>query len=203
MFKTDDRGARAIGRVVFGAILIAGAATLVSRGIDDVPLEAGKVLAATWCVAFIAAWVTRQLVSAARPEARDLGAFSYLVPAFGIALLLPLTIHLPFALAFGVTAKGFDDWTSLAMWITPVAHVAFAGMTAVRAYQIAKGYRALATRTIFVATIVVSAVPFALMMFIPPLLVGFTGIPIVFLLDRMPTWIEREETAPLPRAIVV
>ena len=203
MFKTDDRGARSVARLVFGAVVLGGAWLLVQRRLDHVPLHAAKLLAGTWSVAFVAAWVTRQLVSAARPETRDLGAISYVVPAFGIALLLPLTIHLPLALALGATAESFDNWAELALWITPAAHAAFAGMAATRAYQIAKGRPALATRTIFVATIIVSGVPFAFLMFIPPVLVGFTGIPIMLLLQRMPKWIERENEAPLPTAIVV
>jgi hypothetical protein len=203
MFKTTDRGARSIGRMVFGAILIGGAWVLVARRIDHAPLNAAKVIAGTWCLAFAGAWITQQLVSAARPEARDLGAISYAVPAFGMALLLPLSIQWPVVQALGWSAAEFEDWVRLAMVITPVAHLAFAGMSATRAYQIAKGRPALATTTIYVATIVVSGMPYAIMFFIPPVLVALTGVAILPLLARMPKWIEREETEPLPMAIVL
>jgi hypothetical protein len=203
MFKTDGRGARSMGRMVFGAILIGGAWILVTRRIGHAPLHAARVFAGTWALAFIGGWITSMLVSAARPEARDLGAISYAVPAFGIALLLPLTVQWPIMGMLGWSAQDFEDWVALAMVITPVAHVAFAGMAATRAYQIAKGRRALSTGTIYVATIVVSGLPYAVMFFIPPALVAITGVAIVPLLQRMPKWIEREETEPLPKAIVL
>lgn len=194
-----ERHARAVGRIVFGVVTIVGAAILVDRLIHRPEPHAVKVLGATWTVAFVAGWIVQQLELATKRAGSDLLAASFAVPAVGVALLLPLTLHLPVALALGVGVAGFDKWAQLSLYVTAPAHLTFAFLAALRAIRLAQGRPAVSTRRIYVTTLIVSAIPFV----IPPLLVGFTGLAIIPLLDHMARMIERELTPPLPTAIVV
>ena len=196
-----ERYARAVGRIVFGAVALLGAAIFVERILHLRDPHAAKVLGATWTLAFVAGWVARQLVAALakRDDAGDLLAVSFAVPAVGVALLLPLTLHLPVALALGVGVDAFDTWAELSLYVTAPAHLTFAFLAALRATRLAQGRPAISTRRIYTITLIVSAIPF----FISSLLVGFTGLAIIPLLDHMPRMIERELTPPLPTAIVL
>jgi hypothetical protein len=203
---TNERYARAVGRIAFGTVMLAGAAILVQRAIAMDAPAAGKVIAATWIVAGFCGWVSRQVTAPFSEHARveDIFTLSYAVPAFGLALMLPLSIHLVVAGAFGLATE-FDGWVRLSLVITGAAHVAFAGLVAWRAVQLARGQIAISTKRIYVTTLIVSSIPFALILFIPPLLVGLTGLVIVPLTDRMPALIDRERgiAPPLPKAVVV
>lgn len=197
--------ARIVGRLVFGAILLAGAAVLVDRLTERDAPEAFATLAATWTIAFVAGSIAQIATGAVRtrPHSAGLRTASYVVPTLGIALLLPLTLHLPVALALGVDAAGFDRWAQLSLMITAPAHVVFAALAAIRAYQLARGAHAISTTRVYVTTLVVACIPFAILFFIPPILVGLTGVAILPLLDRMPQIIQREGIAPLPTAVAL
>jgi hypothetical protein len=79
----------------------------------------------------------------------------------------------------------------------------------VRSKQLVTGRPAWSPRKIYIATVVTSCVPFALLYAIPPVIVALTALPFVPLLRAM-EWIvtrERRELADarhaLPRAIVM
>ena len=204
--EANTRYARAAGRIVFGVVLILGAATFVERLMRMEQPAAAKTLAIVWLAACFAGWLFSQLAAVTKQhvETEQIFTASYVLPAIGVALMLPLTLHIPVALAVGVDMHAFDDWARLSMFITGPAHVIFAILVARRAGQLAKGRPAISTARIFITTLVVSSIPFAVIMFIPPLVVGLTGVAILPLLQRMPAIIERERgTYELPTAIVV
>jgi hypothetical protein len=205
--RDSDRYARAIGRIVFGTVMLVGAAIVVQRSVTMAHPQVGKVIAATWLVAVFCGWSIRH-VSVIWTEGKpvdDIFTLSYAVPTTGVALLMPLSLHLVVASAIGETAAGFDTWAKLGLIVAGTAHIAFAICTTSRAVALAQGRIATSTRQIFVYTLVVSAIPFGLLLMIPPLVVGLTGLVMLPVIDYMPTMIERERgpAHPLPQAIVV
>ncbi|MBA3503330.1 MAG: hypothetical protein M4D80_28760 [Myxococcota bacterium] len=210
MFKSrneeTERYARAVGRIVFGAVLLVGVAILVQRVISVRDPQAAKIIVATWIVAGFCGWASRQVTApfAERANVHEIFTLSYAVPALGLALMLPISLHLVVAVPLGLAGE-LDDWVRLSLFITAATHVVFATMVTRRAIQLAQGRIAVSTRRIYTTTLVVSCIPFAVIFFIPPLLVGFTGLALVPLMDRMEGMIDRErsERAPLPMAILV
>ena len=196
---------RAVGRIVFGLVLLGGAWILVERIAERSDPRAAAVIAASWTLAFLAGSTARLLTSAlaTRPNPLAWRAVSFAVPAVGIALLLPLTLHLPVALAIGVGLEGFDTWAKLSLWVSAPAHVVFAVLAAMRAVQLARGTRAITTWRVYVTTLIVSCIPYAIFYFVPVLVVGFTGLAIVPLLDRMERIIKCDGAASLPTAIAL
>jgi hypothetical protein len=210
--------ARRIARIVFGGVLLAGVAWLFADAtglhrppwsVDDT-FGAARTIGATWLVAALAAAVARRLAARVRLSGGPdrLFAESLMVPAVGIALLLPLTIHLPIALWITDSA-GFDFWVQLSMGITGLPHAVFAFACAVRAYQLVADRRpAWSPRGIYIATVVTSCVPFILLYAIPPVLVALTGLPFIPMMHAMGRIVARERAAAaaaphgLPRAIV-
>jgi hypothetical protein len=219
MTATRDLLARRIGRIAFGGVLLIGVAYLVvatSAGSvrrpwnDDQPLDAAKIISATWLAALlcgvVARHVARRLPMRWNPDA--LFAESVMAPVLGIALLLPLTLHMPIALLLA-DSDGFDTWVGLSLWITGLAHLVFAITSAMRGYQLVMGRPAYSPRRIVVVTLITSCVPFIVLIGIPPLLVVVTALPLVPLLRAMERFVARERAeaaeAPhaLPRAITV
>src|SRR5687767_14897416 len=99
MFENDVVTAlatRRLARTVFGVALIAGAAVFVLNANAEHPIPATAVLGATWMVAFAGAGVVGYLRPVPLDRALRLFAPSIVLPTIGIALLLPLTIQLPF-----------------------------------------------------------------------------------------------------------
>ena len=191
---------------MFGVVAILGAGTFVERLLRMGEPHAAKTLAIIWLAALLAGWVFAQLaaVTARRVDIEDIFTLSWVLPAIGVALLLPLTLHIPVAIALGGNLNGFDAWAKISIAITGPAHVAFAFLAALRAARIAQGRPAMTCTRIYIVTIVVASVPFALLLFIPPVLVGLTGFAIMPLLERMRVMIERErDTTELPQAIVI
>src|SRR5262249_49841556 len=100
--------ARQIGRLVFGAVLLAGVAWLIAAlgmeafaGFGPYKLTprfpASEIIAVTWLAA-LAAGAAARAIAARRVSPRSLDArfaASLMVPAAGVALLLPITFHLP------------------------------------------------------------------------------------------------------------
>jgi len=208
--------ARRLGRIAFGLVLLAGAAVLTagawagrSRGLDGEWPSAAQIIALTWLAAALAGTAVRLLAARVRwsrdPEA--LFAESLMLPTAGIALLLPITLHVPVVLAIS-DSRGFDLWVEASLWITGIAHLAFAGMSVQRARRLVAGQPAVAPRTIYVVTVVTSCVPFVVLWAIPPLLVAITAAPFVPLLRYQQRIVERERAElaavaqALPRAIV-
>jgi hypothetical protein len=207
--------ARRLGRIAFGAVLLAGVAALVGGAWTPGPhgavrFGAARIVLVTWCAALAAGVVVHAIAGRMRwsraPEA--LFAASVTVPVAGIALLLPITLHLPVVLLIA-DARAFDIWVVASLWITGLAHAVFAALCVRRARQLIAGRPATAPRKIYVATLVTSCVPFALLWAIPPVLVALTALPFVPMLHALQRLVDRERAEissgepALPRAITV
>jgi hypothetical protein len=207
MFNSDEtRYSRAVGRIVFGVVMILGAATFVERLLRMREAHAAKTLAIIWIAALFAGWLFAQLasVTARRVDVADIFTLSWVLPTLGVALLVPLTLHIPFALALGSNLSAFDDWARLSLVFAGPPHVVFAFLAAVRAARLAQGQPAMSATRIYIITLVAAAVPFGFLFLIPPLLVGLTGFAILPFLARLQGLIERERgTTELPQAIVL
>jgi hypothetical protein len=208
--------ARRAGRIAFGLVLLVGVASLAAaawsgsiRPHSLARLGTARLVGLTWLVAILTGAVVRAIAARLRwrPAAEALFAESVMVPTAGIALLLPITLHLPVVLLAG-GASAFDFWVAASLWITGLAHVVFAGLCVLRARQLVAGRIATTPRTIYVATLLTSCVPFVLLWAIPPLLVAITALPFVPMLRALQRLVDRERAeiaaAPdLPRAIAV
>lgn len=236
--------ARQAGRLAFGGVLLAGVAWLVAVLVAvsfrdpaqltlpgpprPAHLTAEQFVAATWLAA-IASGITAHRIAVRRggpvgSHARF--AASLIVPTVGVALLLPITLHLP--VVPRLTRYDFDVWAVASLWITWLAHLVFAGLAALRAGQLAAGRPAVAPRTIYAATVVASClpvvflvprridfvtemlhwVPYKQLALVPPAIVAVTALLCVPLLCAMRRLADRERAeiaaAPrLPRAVAV
>jgi hypothetical protein len=231
--------ARQVGRLAFGGVLLAGVTWLVAvlgtqsfahRGPYTPPLQypASEIIAVTWLAAVVAGVaahaIAGRFAGPRSPDARF--AASLIVPATGIALLLPITLHLPFLALLGLST--FDVWAMGSLWITGLAHLVFAGLCALRAHELAAGKRAVSPYAIYFATVLTSCVPVVFLadarvafvadmeldvgsealLVIPPILVAFTALPFLRLLRTMQRLAERERTEiaavqQLPLAVAV
>ncbi|HEX2689317.1 MAG TPA: hypothetical protein VHN14_21995, partial [Kofleriaceae bacterium] len=97
-------------------------------------------------------------------------------------------------------SDAFDLWVGLSLVITGPAHVVFAALCVKRVRELASGLDTMPPSRICSTTVVVSCVPFVLLLGLPPMLVGLTLVPIRPLLDRMQPLVDRErgELALLP-----
>jgi hypothetical protein len=193
-------------RVAFGAGLLTGAVGLVMRTVSVAAFgpphaaswpPAWQIVLGGWLLAF-GGWAAlgpvlgRVLARHRRARAHDDWlAASLVFPAVGMALLLPLSLHMPFALLLG-GASGFDAWSSMSMVIVGHAHVLLAILTAKRALALVRDDPARSPGSIYLLTIVAAAVPFGIFYAIPPILVALTGVPLLALLQSMEATITRE-----------
>jgi hypothetical protein len=201
---SSAEAARAVGRTVFGATLLTGTAVLVARLLTMRVPGAFETIALTWLAAIALGLAAKRLAKNSAPQVRDpVRRFdaSFALPAAGIALVLPLTIHVVVASAIGVTARDFDDWARVSVAITGFAHITFALLAAIRANQLATERIAIGSWRIYFLTVFVSCIPFGVLFMIPPLVVGVTGLAIVPMLERMPRWIARDRTVDVPTAV--
>lgn len=174
-------------RVGFGAVLIVGA-VVAAHGAWHERDVLGYSIAAWFGVVWVAAfalgavaWAIARLVPEGRAD--RLVEAGVVVPAIGLALMTPLTIHLPFALGIDDEA-GFSTWVQVSIPITALAHFALAWLSARRVRKIVRGELAATVPAILGNVIVVSMVPFVVLYLIPPLLVALTGfayLPILYL----------------------
>jgi hypothetical protein len=209
--------ARRAGRIAFGMVMLIGVAYLTTaawsvslHGMDLVRFGGAELIALTWVAAIVAGGAVRAIAARVRwsgdPEA--LFTRSVVVPTVGIALLLPITLHLPVVLLVSDPA-GFDIWVMASLWITGLTHVVFATLCGLRGYQLVAGKPAFSPRKIYVATLVTSCVPFVVLWAIPPVLVAITALPFIPMLRAMERRIARERleiatvTQALPRAVAV
>jgi hypothetical protein len=198
------------GRIAFGVILIAASIRIAHLALAGEGEQAARVLVAAWPVAFLVAGLARGLVPD-RLDGRDrLVLPALLIPAVGIALLLPLTLHLPFAIALSLLRgdspglDGFGTWIEMSAYLAGLAHLAFAAGVAVRALCLVRGRSAPAPRAIFLGTVLFAVVPGIFFFALPPAIVALTGLPFLHLLAVMGDVAEDERriaaTIP-PRAI--
>ena len=207
--------ARRIGRIAFGVVLLAGVAWLATAAwsITFGPhgwsqLGAARIIGLTWLGAIAAGVAARGIAARVRGPhgSESLFAQSVVIPTLGIALLLPITLHLPFVLLVA-DAGAFDFWVIASLWITALAHLVFATTSALRGYRLVTGKPALSPARIYVATLITSCVPFVALWAIPPMLVAITALPFVPMLHAMERRIARERleldavSHALPRAV--
>jgi hypothetical protein len=146
--------ARRAARIGLGLVLVAGM-LLVAHG--SAPRD---TLVVTWPVAGSVFLVIRAGVWLVAPAPRGdaLLRASLVVPAIGLALALPLTIHL---LWFVIAGANFDRWAQLSVPAAGAAHVAFAVLFAFRAAELARtGDPHLSISTIYLLTVLASTIPF-------------------------------------------
>src|SRR5258708_1386915 len=163
--------ARRVGRIAFGVVVLAGVArltTVASRASltsHATPrIDAASTIALTWLCALAAGAIARTIAARVRwsRDADSLFAPSVVVPTLGVALLLPITLHLPIAL-LATDAPSFDVWVMASLWITGLTHLVFAILCARRGYHLVAGKPAMSPRKIYVITLVTSCVPFSLL----------------------------------------
>jgi hypothetical protein len=213
MFENDVAArvfARRCSRIVFGLVLIAGAVIMVQRALSshdgdsslwgntppDVTHHAATVLLLSWVLAIGAGGLTYFLARQVPPRPRSLArafAPSLVLPGIGMALTLPLTLHLWFAVLIG-SLNGFEEWVRLSVWIVGPAHLVAAALVAVRGWRLAAGKSAPSPAAIWGIVIAVSCVPFVVYI-LPPFLVMLTGglcLPFVYRMERIANH-EREQ----------
>lgn len=202
-------------RLAFGAVMIGGVLVLAKNTYafahDERVFDASwvpragywpawQVIVGTWLAAIVAA-IPGLLV-------RDRGdrwrTASYVVPAVGVALMLPLTIHMPVILKMQGArgfASSFDEWVEYSGIFVLLAHVTFAAMVGARARAIVEGREPAQVHTIYGVTVAMACVP-GLIVVLPPLITAATGIPILPLLYLMERWGKRaREEALMPMAV--
>ena len=209
--------ARRVGRITFGVVLLAGVAWLAtaawsgSFGPHRWPrLDAARIVGLTWLAAIAVGVAARLVAGRVRWShgSEALFARSVVIPTLGIALLLPITLHLPIVLLIA-DADAFDFWVIASLWITGLAHLVFATTSAVRGYRLVTGQAALSPAAIYVATLITSCVPFVVLWAIPPTLVAITALPFLPMLRAMERRIARERlevetvSQALPRAVAL
>lgn len=177
-FASAPLGARLAGRIAFGVTLLAGAGVLVVQTTGGRAPHAGATLILTWLLAFVAAAIVR-FVAACRVRDPSLAVPAMVLPMVGIALILPLTIHLPVVLAIEGLDRGvaaFDRWALLSIVVTAVPHVVLALLVGRRAAALARGLPAISWERIYWFTIFAACIPFIVLLLIPPVLVAVTGL---------------------------
>jgi hypothetical protein len=198
MFKTSplqDPRPRQLARMAFGVVLIGGVARLISTA--QTPHVAGSTLGSVigwaWVIASAAALATYVFVRIMpwRPVRRSESQLqtSWMVPIAGIALLLPITIHLLCRLLVDGRVGDWSEWVSLSLMFTGFAHVVFAVLAATRAAQLASGKPAISCGAIYGWCVLAANVPFPIL---PAFYVAATGLPILPMLMLMKPLIERE-----------
>jgi hypothetical protein len=198
-------------RLAFGLVMIGGAVVLVLNtsafAHGERVFEASWVPERGWWHAWqviVATWIAASVASLPGLLIRDRGdrwrTASYVVPAIGVALLLPLTIHMPIFLKVD-GAKAFDDWVEYSGIFVAAAHITFAVMVGSRARAIVEGREPVQVHTIYGVTVAMACVP-GLIVVLPPLICAATGIPILPLLYLMERWGKRaREQALMPMAV--
>lgn len=209
--------ARRVGRIAFGVVLLAGVAWLATAAWcgsfgprHAMRLDAARMVGLTWLAAVAAGVAVRVIAARVRWShgADTLFAKSVVVPTLGIALLLPITLHLPVVLLVA-DAGAFDFWVIASLWVTGLAHLVFAITCALRGYRLVTGKPAMSPAKIYVATLITSCVPFVVLWAIPPALVAITALPFMPMLHAMERRIARERleletiSQALPRAVAM
>lgn len=207
---TSNVIARRIGRITFGCVLILGALCLMRAAATGAHApSAYEILTYTWLAALGLTALGRRIASAIR-WARDpdfLFTHSICVPMVGLALVLPLTLHM-FVLGAWWSAYDFDQWVQISMLVTGLPHLVLVIAVIARGRALVADRPAIRPGTIYLITIAASCVPFIVFV-VPPVLVALTGLPFLVLLRWMEGTVQRERAelahAPHvpPRAVVI
>jgi hypothetical protein len=167
-----------------------------SSDADRPKLDAAGTIAAMWIAATGVYAIVRVAVTASAPAPRGdawLRA-SLVIPAVGLALALPLTLH---ALWFAMTGGNFDSWVRLSVAVVGFAHVVFALTFGMRAAQLARTAQPTMTiGSVFLWSVCASVIPWGLL-FLPETLTLITGVAILPVLHLF-TEVARREREALP-----
>lgn len=217
MFRTSTATAvlaRRAGRIAFGLVLIAGAALVFWESNSDRDVlamlgvrhaapsgfHAQSVFVLTWFAAVGIGLIVRGIVWLAAPAPRGdaLLKASLVAPAVGLALILPLSLHML------VMTGEFDSWVRMSIRVVGPAHVVFAVLFAARAAGLARtATPRVSIGAIFLWTVFASFVPWPFI--IPQALTAITGLfilPVIFVFDAIAAH-ERAALPALPAAKVV
>jgi hypothetical protein len=192
---------RRAGRIAFGAVLILGMAAQVygalaaslAVGTVEGLTHSGLLLAATWGLALVAYAAVRLGVSVAAPAPHGDAYLrkSLVVPAVGVALALPLSIH---GVGFLVVGGDFGSWVAVSLFVTGLAHLVFALTFGMRAAQLARGEARMTIRRIFLWSTCASILPIGFFV-IPVILTAVTGLFVLPALHAFDTIALRERDA--------
>ena len=189
-------------RVVFGVALVTGFVQFVtkacaydegySRGLFVIWEHAGLALVAAIIVApLVARWVSGDAWATS----------SIVLPTAGIALVLPLTLHLGVFLMFG--EKTMDEWCVAGLLGAGVAHVTFAILFAARTVSLVRsGQTALSVGELFAITTMAGGVPYFIFGMGVTALTGVFILPVISLAESLALREHAATAAGLPRAIV-
>jgi hypothetical protein len=163
--------------------VVVGAAWVVRE--ESSLLTTAPLIALTWVAAFVVAAVVgrfgRSASALAFADADGFATASYVVPAIGVAVAGPLSLHALFGLplwTLGVLTDdhslvgAFDFWVGLSLFGTAHAHLAFAIAMGIAARKFAAGDVGASVR--LWPAVVLSIVPGIVILF-PPFLVLATG----------------------------
>jgi hypothetical protein len=179
---------RRLGRTAFGFVLALAPAIVFAgwAARDASPLRTAPLIALVWVAALVVGVVADRLGrSRAALSLFDVDAFgtaSFVVPAVGVAVAGPLSLHacvgLPLWL-LGVAVddaslvNGFDFWVGLSLFGTVHVHLAFAIAMGFAARRLADGD--VGVRVWVWPAVLLSVVPGIVLVF-PPFLVLGTGV---------------------------
>ncbi|NVB80138.1 MAG: hypothetical protein HOV81_17220 [Kofleriaceae bacterium] len=232
-------GRIAFGVVLFLGMLVL-AVFAIHYGFREMPVHAWQILLGTWLTAFATAAVVRTVTDCIaasdladdhpwvpageltddheRVAAGELAderqrVAALVLPAIGIALIAPLTVHAIVVLLVNLdhvatwsllrhALEQFDGWAVASLALTGPAHVTFAALVGVRANRLAKGAIPVTVKTIYLATVIAACVP-GILVVVPPFVVALTGLPMLPLLYWMEGVAERdrEPRIALPTAV--
>ena len=205
-WKLSVHGKR-VGRIAAGATLIVGAAALVYLLAETRRPNVAYAIPVIWAAAAVA-YVLGAVLGSRRTldHALELAVPGLAVPAAGVALMLPLTLHLLVGVAFLSAVRHFDDWAAMSAIFTGPTHLVLAALVAQRAQQLATGVPAMTPAKIYGICVGVSCLPFAILV-LPPFLVALTGLPLAALMGWMGPLAMRDRLSAdleaLPRATMV
>ena len=189
--------ARRAAYIAFGLVLLAGMGAIVWRTLHGHPDGAGQNLALTWLGAVVTAALVWAVARIAKPVpgGDELLRASLVIPALGLACVLPLSMHGLWALLINSTAHAYDNWFDTSLRVVGFAHVVFMLLFAVHARQLASSKRPhMSIAGIYGWTVLASCVPLG-MWILPELLTAITGLPILVLLHVFDAVAEREREA--------
>lgn len=188
-------------RVVFGLALVIGFLHFIG-GVCAHEAGFSRDLLGVWKhagLAALAAAIVAPLV--ARRVSGDAWATSSIVlPVIGLALVLPLTLHLA---AFAAVGSPMDEWCGAGLVGAGIAHVVFAILFAARTVSLARsGKTTLSIAELFLLTTLAGAIPFFVLGMGIVALTGVFVVPVISLAEWLALREHAATAAGLPRAIV-